>query len=213
MDKFKKRELKELYENFKPDIEKRILDFQQIRNGSESEILKEFIFCTLTPQSKAKICWEAVERIFTHVKVQNPDIDSIRNYLKGVRFPNNKAKFLVENFRILQDKKISLKNFVLSKEDSKVKREWLIKTFKGYGIKEASHFLRNTGHLDVAILDRHILKNMLFYGIIENIPKSLTKQKYLELEEKFFEFSKLIDIPFAHLDLVLWAKETGEVFK
>ena len=85
---------------------------------------------------------------------------------------------------------------------------------KGLGYKEASHFLRNIGvGLDLAILDRHIIKNLKRYGVIEEVPKSLTPKKYLEIEEKMKEFARRIDIPMPELDLLFWSMETGEVFK
>jgi N-glycosylase/DNA lyase len=82
------------------------------------------------------------------------------------------------------------------------------------GYKEASHFLRNIGFGEnLAILDRHILKNLVLLGVIESIPKGIIKNKYLEIEEKMAKLSKKIDVPMSHLDIVLWYKETGEIFK
>jgi N-glycosylase/DNA lyase len=82
------------------------------------------------------------------------------------------------------------------------------------GYKEASHFLRNIGFADdLAILDRHILKNLKIFGIIEEIPKSLSKKKYLEIEEKMRNLANEVNIPVSHLDLLFWSKETGEIFK
>jgi N-glycosylase/DNA lyase len=84
----------------------------------------------------------------------------------------------------------------------------------GFGLKEASHFLRNIGsEFDLAILDRHIIKNLLRYGVIDEIPKSLTKKQYLMIEERMKKFSKKIGIPLAELDLLFWSEETGEIFK
>ena len=65
----------------------------------------------------------------------------------------------------------------------------------------------------MAILDRHILKNLVNYGAIDTIPKTLSKSKYLEIEQKMQNFSKNIGIPIAELDLLFWSKETGEIFK
>ncbi len=82
------------------------------------------------------------------------------------------------------------------------------------GYKESSHFLRNIGFGDdIAILDRHILKNLVKYGVIKEIPKSLTDKKYLEIEQKMKKFSEEAEIPFSHLDLLWWSEETGEIFK
>ena len=82
------------------------------------------------------------------------------------------------------------------------------------GYKEASHFLRNIGFADdLAILDRHILKNLKIFGIIDEIPKSLSKKKYIEIEEKMRNLANEVNIPLSHLDLLFWSKETGEIFK
>ena len=92
-------------------------------------------------------------------------------------------------------------------------REWLVKNIKGYGYKEASHFLRNIGKgFELAILDRHILKNLVEFNVIDGIP-ALTKKKYYEIEKKMKEFSERIGIPMAYLDFVLWYKQTGRIFK
>ena len=93
-------------------------------------------------------------------------------------------------------------------------RNLVSKNIKGLGLKEAAHFLRNIGHgEEVAILDRHILKNLVKYGVIPEIPKSLTAKKYHEIEQKMFKFARKIGIHPAALDLLFWSEETGEVFK
>ncbi len=85
---------------------------------------------------------------------------------------------------------------------------------KGLGYKEASHFLRNIGlGFDLAILDRHIMRNLLKYGVIDKIPECITKKCYLSLENEMKKFSDKIDIPLADLDLLFWSEETGEIFK
>jgi N-glycosylase/DNA lyase len=74
--------------------------------------------------------------------------------------------------------------------------------------------LRNIGfEQDLAILDRHIVKNLQLLGVIEEIPGSLSRRGYLDTEKRMMEFSKAIQIPMSHLDLVIWYKETGEIFK
>jgi N-glycosylase/DNA lyase len=82
------------------------------------------------------------------------------------------------------------------------------------GFKEASHFLRNIGRgEDIAILDRHILKNLVKLGVINATPANLSEKTYLSIEEKMKAFSKRAKIPMAHLDLLLWFNETGKLFK
>jgi len=91
-------------------------------------------------------------------------------------------------------------------------REWLVRNIKGLGMKESSHFLRNVGYKNLAILDRHILNIMKDEGIIEK-PKSLTRKKYLEIEEKFNKMAKGFNMSPAELDLHMWCMKTGEVLK
>ncbi|MBC8489232.1 MAG: hypothetical protein H8D45_24690 [Bacteroidetes bacterium] len=94
------------------------------------------------------------------------------------------------------------------------KRKWLVKNVKGIGFKEASHYLRNIGFVEnIAILDRHILKNLKIYNVINEIPKSLTFGKYIRIENKMKDFSREINISLEFLDFVFWYKETGEIFK
>jgi len=143
------------------------------------------------------------------------DINEIRNELKGIRFKNNKAAYIVSarNF-FSENGKINIRSLLREFSDVNEIREWLVKHIKGMGYKEASHFLRNIGlGKNIAILDRHILKNLKLFNVIQDIPISLSRKKYLEIEKRMREFSKRIQIPMEHLDFVLWFKETGEVFK
>ncbi|MBU0628517.1 MAG: DNA lyase, partial [Nanoarchaeota archaeon] len=98
-------------------------------------------------------------------------------------------------------------------KNAKIIREFIVTNVKGIGYKEASHFLRNIGHRNLAILDRHILKNLQKLKVINKIPKTLNKKNYLLIEDRFYKFSKKIKIPMDELDLLFWSIETGKVFK
>jgi N-glycosylase/DNA lyase len=50
-------------------------------------------------------------------------------------------------------------------------------------------------------------------GVITEIPISITKKRYLEIEEKLRRFATETDIPIADLDLLFWSRETGWIFK
>ena len=135
--------------------------------------------------------------------------------LNLVRFKNQKAEYIVEAKKLfLINNKISIKPKIEHINSVLNKREWLVKNVKGMGYKESSHFLRNIGFgEEIAILDRHILKNLKLFGVIKVIPKTLSAKKYSEIEKKMINFSKQIKIPLKHLDLVLWYRDTGEIFK
>lgn len=114
----------------------------------------------------------------------------------------------------VRDGKVSIKGRLLEQGTPERMREWLIENINGFGPKEASHFLRNIGFgADLGILDVHILKNLAAHGVIDEVPKSMTRKKYAEIEGRMREFASEVGIPFAELDLVLWSKETGIIFK
>jgi len=201
-------EIKDFYKKFEKDIKKRIKQFKNI--NTRNKILKEFVFCILTPQSRAKVCWEAVEEILKKGVLYNKK--ELANILKkkGVRFYKNKSEYIIDNIFSFEQ----MGKYIKKGKDVVKLREYLVKNVKGYGYKEASHFLRNIGKgKNIAILDRHILKNLKKYKVIDEVPKSITKSKYIEIEEKMRKFSKEIKISMEELDLLFWAKETDEVFK
>jgi N-glycosylase/DNA lyase len=198
------KELKRAYEEKKNEIKSRIHEFKQLE---EHKRFDEFVFCTLTPQSNAKKCWQAVEQISALGSFTD---DKIRVILKSkTRFHNNKTRYLVENKAKWNNLREVLKN-----NNVKELRNWLAENIKGYGLKEASHFLRNIGKSNnqIAILDRHILRNMQKYNVIPDT-KIKNKKDYLEKEQKYLDFADKIGIPPDELDLLWWSQESGEIFK
>ena len=133
-----------------------------------------------------------------------------------VRFHKNKAKYLIEARKRLFEEKGLEKAIEAAGHptDCVLLRNFLADEVLGLGMKEAGHFLRNTGLAqEVAILDRHILANLVSLGVIKRLPASLTRKRYLAIEKKMMEFSKKNDIPLAHLDLLMWSEQTGRIFK
>ncbi len=204
--------IKLLHEARKPEIQKRLEDFQKFRQLGDKEIFPELCFCILTPQSKALNCWDSVLELQKTGLLFNGNNKKIKKILrKKVRFHNNKAKYIVENRKLFFEN--GLKGKIFNGKSKEETREWLAENVKGYGYKEASHFLRNIGFRDLAILDRHILKNLVNLGVIDKIPKNVNKKNYLAIEKKFRQFSEKIGIPMDELDLLFWSSQTGKVFK
>lgn len=210
-------EIEKIYKEKQKEIEKRLKEFKEIwERGSNEDIHAELSFCILTPQSKAINAWKAITTLRESGLLFNGSAEDIVEYLNIVRFKNNKAKYLVALREQMQNEKgeIITKDFFNSITDVKEKREWIVKNIKGMAYKEAGHFLRNVGFgKEIAILDRHILKNLVKLEVIEDVPKSLTPKLYLEIEEKMKAYCKFISIPMDSLDLLLWYKEAGEIFK
>jgi len=207
--------LLKLYDSKKNEIKGRIQDFRKILEKPEEKIFSELCFCICTPQSKAEVCERAISKLEENKRLFSGDEEQIRPFLNLVRFPENKTKNIIKARKFFtKDGKLKIKETVRSFKDLQELRDWLAYNIRGFGYKESSHFLRNIGlGEDLAILDRHILKNLMEYEVIDKIPKSLTRKKYLEIEQRMKKFSKKIGIPLAELDLLLWFKETGKIVK
>jgi N-glycosylase/DNA lyase len=206
------QELQCLYLPVKEQIEARLEEFRQIwKTGNDDTIFSEMVFCLLTPQSRARTCWTAVERMIRNCTIAE-DAPTIQQDLTGVRFSQRKSEYICLARATFS--KQSLIETLSGFASPFAAREWLVENVKGYGYKEASHFLRNIGlGEDLAILDRHILKNLKLLGVIDEIPANLSRKTYLEIEKKMRKFSKTAEIPMGQLDLLLWYKEAGEIFK
>ena len=207
--------LQDLYQERKQDIQKRLAEFRQVMQWKDEDVFAELSFCLLTPQSSAKICWEAVTALKQRTLLLKGQPPEMEPYLRSVRFSDSKAKYIVEaRDMFTNDGKLQLKSKISSFYNPFELREWLVENVKGLGYKEASHFLRNIGLGEgFAILDRHILRNLNRLGVITEIPVSITKKRYLEIEEKLRRFATETGIPIADLDLLFWSRETGWIFK
>jgi N-glycosylase/DNA lyase len=215
-DKHASNQIKKIYSIKKNEISFRLKEFENIWSArNDEEIFTELAFCILTPQSKAKSCWDAIVKLKDQNLLLKGNAEQIKQVLNCVRFKNKKAQYLGNARKLfMKDGRVSIRPFLNMFADIYECREWLVKNIDGLGYKEASHFLRNIGFGEkIAILDRHVLRNLNKLGIIEEVPGSISRAKYMELEKKMLEFSKQIDIPLSHLDLLFWYKETGEIFK
>ena len=210
--------LKISYRKKKDDIDRRLDHFRSVFKKSDRFIFKELCFCLLTPQSKARTCDKAIEALYENRLLFNGTEKEISDKIRDIRFRNNKARYIIlarELFTDSKTKKITIKKTIQKYEkDISALRLWLVKNIKGMGMKEASHFLRNIGKgEDIAILDRHILRNLERYKVIDSIPKTITPKRYIEIENCVRKLSEDTKIPIDALDLLFWSEETGEIFK
>jgi len=188
-------------------IQKRIDEFKELNKKPSDELFKELCFCILTANFNAE----------KSIKIQNEigecfldnSEEELAKKLKnlGHRYPNTRAKYISESRKC----KESLKE-VIQFNDKKKLREWIVNNVKGLGYKEASHFLRNIGFDDFAIIDFHIVDILVKHDLIKR-PKTLTKTKYLEIENLLRTIGKKTDLTLAELDLYLWYMETGKILK
>jgi N-glycosylase/DNA lyase len=173
------KQVRQIYKNKKADFEKRIAEFKSVwRSGSEAAVLHEMIFCIFTPQSKAVNCWKCVTSIIENKLMMNGTTQDLLKLkeINLVRFKNKKAAFAVmARDKFMKNNRVELRKFLSGFKNVYEMRDWLVENIKGYGYKEASHFLRNIGFTDdITILDRHILKNLRLMGAIKRVPESIT---------------------------------------
>jgi len=157
------KEIEKIYKEMNPHFKERLKEFKNIwENGTNKDIHIELSFCILTPQSKALNAWQAITNLKKDDLIYNGKAEEIVEFLNIVRFKNNKAKYLVElREQMTKNDELITKDFFNTLPTVTEKREWIVKNIKGMSYKEASHFLRNIGFgEDIAILDRHILKNL-----------------------------------------------------
>ncbi|MEM3742554.1 MAG: N-glycosylase/DNA lyase [Nitrososphaerota archaeon] len=202
-------ELRRLIEtDIKRLVDEKIRSFIQLRSKDITEIFKELCFCILAAGYSAEKSLRIQERINDgFLKLPEKElVEELRRL--GHRYPETRAKYIVRARRKLDQ----VKNVLDTLVDCKQIREWLVENIDGLGYKEASHFLRNIGCLEVAIIDFHILNLLEKYEITEK-PRTLTRKKYLEIEKTLEEISRIVGLKPGELDLYLWYMETGKIVK
>ena len=198
IEKLKRSEIKKT-------IDSRIKEFKRIGNGNK--IFEELCFCVLTANFNAERSIKIQREIGSGFLSLSEEALGKRLKELGHRYPNTRAHYICENRKL----KNSLKNILKSLKGEEL-REWLVKNIKGFGYKEASHFLRNIGFEDFAIIDFHIIDLLVKNKIIKK-PKTLGKKKYLEIEETLRKIAKKTKLTLGELDFYLWYMETGKVLK
>ena len=188
-------------------VNTRTKEFKEIDRKSSGEIFQELCFCILTANFNAEKCIKIQREIGDEFLTLSEEDLAKRLAEFGHRFPNARARYISDSVKY----KDSLKDAIDSSNGEEL-RDWLVKNMKGLGHKEASHFLRNIGFDDFAIIDFHIIDVLVTYKLVER-PKTLTKRKYLEIENTLRDIAKQTNLTLAELDLYLWYIETGKILK
>lgn len=189
-------------------VDSRMKEFEAVGKKSADEIFSELCFCIMTANFNA----EKSIKIQNELKngfwllPENELVEKLENF--SHRFPKARAAYIVE----ARKHKSSLKEIFDNLKNEKELREWFVKNVKGIGYKESSHFLRNIGYKNFAIIDFHIIDLLAKYKLIEK-PKTLTVKKYLEIEKLLKEIANKVNLNLAELDLYMWYLETGRVLK
>ena len=189
-------------------IARRQSEFKAMRDYDPSDVFCELCFCILTANfngERTLKMQEAIGKGFCTFDLQEMTL-KLREL--GYRFPNTRARYIHE----AQHQRDALENALKTIKSEFDLRDWIVKNVKGLGYKEASHFLRNIGYTELAIIDFHIVDLLERCGCIER-PKTLTKRKYLEIETVLRDIGKRAGLNLSELDLYLWYMETGKILK
>lgn len=181
-------------------VDQRMKEFSSIPRNFD-DLFKELAFCILTAGASAELGIKTINHLGN--TIFNGNEQDIQKKLKEVyRFHTIRAGYIHKAREVFRQLDINHPDI----------RNHLVNSIKGIGMKEASHFLRNIGFKDYAIVDFHIVDILTSYGLIEK-PKTITPRKYLEIERVLRQLANKTQTSLAELDLYLWYKETGKVLK
>ena len=190
-------------------FDRRMLEFESAGRDSE-KVFSELCFCLLTANFNAERSIKIQNEIGDGFLKLPPEKLAQRLKELGHRFPNARAKFIFEARKHAPGLKEKIGSFANDAEA----RQWLAENVKGLGMKEASHFLRNTGRKNVAIIDFHIVDLLARHGLIEKPKtKSIPAKKYVEIENVLEGVCEKTGLSQGELDLYLWYLETGKILK
>ncbi len=193
-------------------VDDRMEEFRQVHEMDTYKWYEELVYCLLTAYASAVMGQKCVDALCLDNVLLEGSEDDIRRVLveTGHRFPNKRSEYIYNTRGLAPVIKETIQGF----DDSKDARTWLVKNVKGLGWKEGSHYLRNIGYFDLAIIDRHILNNIREFELVdEEVKKGLTKKRYLAIEELLDVVADKLKLEPGELDLYMWYRKTGKVLK
>lgn len=210
MKEKERRELLELYELKKEEIQDRLLEFKQaFEEADDRQIFHELSFCILSSGVGPKIAGQCMSAIGE--KLVGGEEDELLGRIGAIhKYAENASRYIVFTREYLREEHgFLLKSLVSSFENRVERRDFFAKNpgIKGLGYMQASHFLRNLGFSGYAILDRNNLASLLELGIIGEMKYPLTKKRYLETESLMRETSHELGISLDEFDLLLWSRK------
>ncbi len=178
----------------------------------ESSTASELVFCISAANSSAISALKLQQKIYEK-GIDMKDEKWIMELMKecGVRFYRRKTKYVISALERLEEIE-----GIIGTYDPVLAREWLVLNVKGLGYKEASHFLRNTGKFDVAIIDRHTLRWMEKENYIPSFIKPVNpsrRRDYFLLEKLLAGIAHYQNMSVGELDLLIWWHATKKVLK
>src|SRR5437660_11346304 len=88
--------LQALYQERKEAIQKRLAEFREVMQWKDEEVFAGLCFCLLTPQSSAKVCWEAVTALKARTLLLTLHPRALQPHSSRVRLSDSKATYIVD---------------------------------------------------------------------------------------------------------------------
>ncbi|MDD5649331.1 MAG: hypothetical protein PHF86_02790 [Candidatus Nanoarchaeia archaeon] len=166
------------------------------------DVFYDLCFCVLVPQTRFSTVFSVIQKLkdnkfySTHVTREN-----LLELISSIRFKNRKADYLLK-MKYEFDLFYAQLNEVLieTDSDSRAKRKFVIGRIKGMGLKASSHFLRNLGIDDLAIVDTHILQHLCVKG---------EKIDYFNIEDEIRYRASSLKVSVAVYDALIWKQRSG----
>jgi len=217
-------DLRRVYQSKIESIQQRLDELRTVWDKSDEGIFAELCYCILLAGRSAEATLPTVVGLEKNKLLFQGPKQKIEEYLnkQGYAFVE-RSKYIV-NWRCRFSDQGSLR--IKSLLESKFKRSngWNIQDMRAYlasrhdgvGWKVASQFLRNAGiglgH-GLALLDRHIQRELKKFGYIPKVVLALNKTRYLEYERRMQDLARDSGIPMDDLDLLIWSNKTGKIMK
>ncbi|PVU69600.1 DNA lyase [Sulfolobales archaeon SCGC AB-777_K20] len=187
----------------------RVEEFKLNNIADEDVWFRELVLCVLTANSSFVSAYKVLGYVMEEFDKGTYRFERVLEE-RGYRFYELKAKYL----KNLVKYRGRIKSWIkpLADRSQALAREVLADEIYGIGMKEASHFLRNVGYFDLAIVDKHVMRFSINSGLVRPF-KTLTRSRYLEIERKLKELAHQLGMSVGILDLFIWHIETGTVLK
>lgn len=205
-------DLRAYHARIRPFVLQRLEEFRMTWEKGDEAVFEELVFCILTAGASALMGLKGVEAL--RPVLWTATVDEVAQRIHFHLYPFARAQYIVTAREIFQSEMGGqLKNWVENWRGHNTRRDACVQKFKGIGYKEASHFLRNIGFRGYAILDKHILRSLNAFGVIDSDRPPSTRNRYLAIEQRYIAFAENVGIDPDELDLTLWASRTGMIVK
>ena len=207
-----------------PEVAQRV-EARKVKRLTEGELWRELACCVLSSQVTYETALAAAkalasDNVFADLLTRESEhyllqrtLNVLRSPLRVgngrvyFRFPNSKAKQLIQTRSALLGAGLTLRDIVYDACGERSKRRRLIELVSGFGPKQASMFLRAAGvSYDLAILDTHALAFMRVLGLATaaHIRPYLPLRRYERLEIDFEHYASSVGYPLGYVDWAVW---------